>query len=448
MKNIKYILLALICTLFAACMGNDYDEPALNESPYGNNELTETNVITIAELKQKFANVISSSSMVEVTEDIKIKGVVTGNDVGGNIYNEIALQDETGALIVCINQGGLYGYLPVGQEVLIALKGLIIGGYGEQLEVGGIYTNSKTGAQSIGRMSRYIWNKAYKLIGTPDPSRVEPEEFDLNKIGDENYMKENCGKLMTLRNVFLKDANGKRVYAPDDGSVALTANCANRSFAGISSSSLVLRTSTYAKFANAIMPQEKIDVTGIFTRYRDTWQILLRTEDDVQPAIPEPTAIYQESFAESQGDFKIMEAIELPEGIDFVWKWDSKYGMKASAYVSQVYYKVDSWLISPAISLAGVKDATLSFEQALRYGSDNDMHVMVSTTYKEGDAIDLSQWKELTLDQWPDRSNWNFMLSKASLKDYAGQSDVRIAFRYTSNTSAAATWEIKNFSVD
>ena len=448
MKNIKYILLALICTLFAACMGNDYDEPALNESPYGNNEITETNVLTIAELKAKFANVISSSSMVEVTEDIKIKGVVTGNDIGGNIYNEIALQDETGALIVCINQGGLYGYLPVGQEVLIALKGLIIGGYGEQLEVGGIYTNSKTGAQSIGRMSRYIWNKAYKLIGTPDPSRVEPEEFDLNKIGDENYMKENCGKLMTLRNVFLKDANGKRVYAPDDGSVALTANCANRSFAGISSSSLVLRTSTYAKFANAIMPQEKIDVTGIFTRYRDTWQILLRTEDDIQPAIPEPTAIYQESFAESQGDFKIMEAIELPEGIDFVWKWDSKYGMKASAYVSQVYYQVDSWLISPAISLAGVKDATLSFEQALRFGSDNDMHVMVSTTYKEGDAIDLSQWKELTLDQWPDRSNWNFMLSKASLKDYAGQSDVRIAFRYTSNTSAAATWEIKNFSVD
>lgn len=448
MKNIKYILLALICTLFAACMGNDYDEPALNESPYGNNELTETNVITIAELKQKFANVISSSSMVEVTEDIKIKGVVTGNDVGGNIYNEIALQDETGALIVCINQGGLYGYLPVGQEVLIALKGLIIGGYGEQLEVGGIYTNSKTGAQSIGRMSRYIWNKAYKLIGTPDPSRVEPEEFDLNKIGDENYMKENCGKLMTLRNVFLKDANGKRVYAPDDGSVALTANCANRSFAGISSSNLVLRTSTYAKFANAIMPQEKIDVTGIFTRYRDTWQILLRTEDDIQPAIPEPTAIYQESFAESQGDFKIQEALQLPEGIEFVWKWDPKYGMKASAYVSQVYYQVDSWLISPAISLANVKDATLSFEQALRYGSDNDMHVMVSTTYKEGDAIDLSQWKELTLDQWPDRSNWNFMLSKGSLKDYAGQFDVRIAFRYTSNTSAAATWEIKNFSVD
>ena len=448
MKNYKYILLALICTLFAACMGDDYDEPALNTSPYGNNEITETNVLTIAQLKEKFAGVISSSSMVEVTEDIKIKGVITGNDVGGNIYNEVALQDETGALLICINQGGLYGYLPVGQEVLVSLQGLMVGGYGEQLEIGGVYTNSKTGAQSIGRMSRYMWNKNYKLIGTPNPSKVVPEEFDLSKMTNANYLKENCGKLMTLKRVRLKDANGVRVYAPDDGSVALTANCANRSFAGISSNNLVLRTSTFAKFANSIMPQEEIDVTGIFTRYRNTWQILLRTEDDIQPSEPLPTAIYQESFAESQGDFKVVEAIELPQGIDFVWNWDSRYGMKGSAYVSQVYYEVDSWLISPSISLAGVKDATLSFEQALRFGSDNDMHVLVSTTYKDGDAIDMTKWKELTLDQWPDRSSWDFLPSKASLKDYVGQSNVHIAFRYTSNTSAAATWEIKNFSVD
>jgi DNA/RNA endonuclease YhcR with UshA esterase domain len=46
----------------------------------------------------------------------------------------------------------------------------------------------------------------------------------------------------------------------------------------------VLRTSTFADFANQVMPQEAIDVTGIFTRYRNTWQILLRTLDDVQPA--------------------------------------------------------------------------------------------------------------------------------------------------------------------
>ena len=46
----------------------------------------------------------------------------------------------------------------------------------------------------------------------------------------------------------------------------------------------MLRTSTYADFANNVMPTGKIDVTGVFTRYRNTWQILLRTLSDVQPA--------------------------------------------------------------------------------------------------------------------------------------------------------------------
>lgn len=284
MKDLKYMIIALACTLFASCMGDGFADPDLSNSPYGNNELTESNVLTIAQLKTKYASYINNSTMTEVTEDVKVKGVVTGNDVGGNIYNEISIQDETGALLVCINQGGLYGYLPVGQEVLISLNGLMIGGYGQQLEIGGVYTNTKTGAQSIGRMSRYLWETHYKLIGRPDPSKVVPEVFDVTKISDANYLAANCGKLMTIKNVVLKDANGKRVYAPDDGSVTLTANCANRAFKGISSSNLVLRTSTYADFANQVMPQEAIDVTGIFTRYRNTWQILLRTLDDVQPA--------------------------------------------------------------------------------------------------------------------------------------------------------------------
>lgn len=284
MKKYQYILLALVCSLFASCMGEDYAEPSLAESPYGNNELTESGVITIAQLKEKYATVISQSSMTEVTEDIKIKGIVTGNDIGGNIYNEFAVQDATGALLVCVNQGGLFGYLPVGQEILIDLKGLMLGGYGQQLEIGGIYTNLNTGAKSIGRMSRYVWANHYKLIGQADPQKAIDliEVFDVSKMRDSKYMEANAGKLMTMSGVTLQDANGTAVYAPDDGSVTLTANCANRAFTGYSSSYLVLRTSTYADFANAVMPTEQIDVTGIFTRYRNTWQVLLRSADDVQ----------------------------------------------------------------------------------------------------------------------------------------------------------------------
>ena len=48
----------------------------------------------------------------------------------------------------------------------------------------------------------------------------------------------------------------------------------------------MIRTSAYAKFANALLPEGIQSVTGIFTRYagknNDTWQILIRTIDDVQ----------------------------------------------------------------------------------------------------------------------------------------------------------------------
>ena len=286
MKQLKYFLIALVCTLFASCMGEDYASPNFDGSPYGNNELKETNVLTIQQLKDKYSNVINNSSMEEVTEDIQIKGIITGNDIGGNIYNEVSLQDATGALLVCIAQGGLYGPLPLGQEVLISLKGLMIGGYGQQPEIGGVYTNTKTGAQSIGRMTRYLWNSHYKLIGKADPARAEAlmETFDISQMSNANYLAAHCGKLMKIKGVTLKDADGKKVYAPDDGSVALTANCANRAFSGIDQNSLVLRTSTYADFANTIMPQGEHDIVGIFTRYRNTWQILLRTIDDVKEA--------------------------------------------------------------------------------------------------------------------------------------------------------------------
>jgi len=286
MKKIQYFIMTLACVLLASCMADDYSAPTIDESPFGNNYLEETNVITIAQLKTKYASVISNDDMKQVTEDLQIKGVVVGNDIEGNIYNEVAIEDGTGAFIICIAQGGLFGYLPVGQEILVDLRGLYIGSYGGQGEVGTPYT-SASGSTYVSRMSRNIWNAHFKLLGEPQPQNVIPIEFDKSKVIDKvdaSYMAENCGRLMVLRGVRLTAATGDAVYAPSDGSVALTSNCANRAFDGISSNNLVLRTSTYADFANNPMPTGKIDVTGVFTRYRNTWQILLRSINDVQPA--------------------------------------------------------------------------------------------------------------------------------------------------------------------
>ena len=275
--------MVLACTLLASCMGDNYDSPNLNEPPYGNKELTETNVLTIKQLKAKYNSTIASNGMEEISEDVQIKGWVTGNDIEGNLYNQFALQDETGAIIISVAQGALYGYLPVGQEVLISLKGLKIGGNGNQGQIGGVYTNKRTGQLQVGRLNRYVWERHYKLIGPAQPGKIEPTVFDVSKISNRQYMAEHCGKLMTLKNVRLKEADGKAVFAPNDRSAEIRANAVNRTLTGISSSKMVIHTSTFADFANQPMPTGSVDITGIFTRYRDTWQILLRSANDIKP---------------------------------------------------------------------------------------------------------------------------------------------------------------------
>ena len=115
---------------------------------------------------------------------------MTGNDIEGNLYNQFALQDETGAIIISVEQGALYGHLPVGQEVLISLKGLKIGGNGNQGQMGGVYTNKKTGQLQVGRLNRYVWERHYKLIGSAQPGKIKSMVFDTNKMSDGQYMAE------------------------------------------------------------------------------------------------------------------------------------------------------------------------------------------------------------------------------------------------------------------
>ena len=290
MKNIKYLLmLVLACSLFTGCMDDDWDTPnteALNKA-YGNQEIAETNVITIGSLKEKYESVINAStnSYEQITEDVQIKGRVVGNDIGGNIYNEVSIDDGTGAILICISQGGLFSYLPVGQEIVVDLKGLYIGGYGKQAEIGMPYTNAK-GNSYVSRMSRVLWNKHFKLTGVADASKVVAEEFDVSKRTKEEYFTANNGKLMTIKNVEFTNADGKTTFAPSEEKDA--ANSVNRGLSqngkSIATSSIVVRTSSYADFAAKQLPTGKLNITGVCTRYRTTWQILIRDERDIQPA--------------------------------------------------------------------------------------------------------------------------------------------------------------------
>ena len=288
MKTLKYLFIAAVTTVFAltSCLdgddslfNNDWKDPELSQPPFGNNSITEEGIITIAELKAhpNYKDAIASSGNKLVEDDIKLRVRVGGNDLGGNLYKQFAVQDATGGLIVAVNQGGLNGYLAEGQELIIDLKGLYIGGYGNQIELGAPYNGQ------IGRMSKDIWSTHFKLVGGIPSEGVQPLDFT-----DEIFKNPNtyCGMLVKLSNVTFKNANGKTTLI--DGSTS-GGNNVNQSLDGYATNKLVVRTSTYADFAATVLPFDTIankkipcDIIGVATQYRGTWQIMMRKTEDLK----------------------------------------------------------------------------------------------------------------------------------------------------------------------
>lgn len=443
MKKIKFIALAFLALTLGSCMGDGYADPDLTDkvpaAPYGNNSLREKNVISIADLKTQFATIINSDNGYKLIEkDMMIKAVVTGNDVSGNIYNQVSVQDASGAIIIAINGSGLSGYLPVGQEILVNLKGLYIGSYKKLPQIGGVNTKLSDGSLGMGKIERAIWNEHFKILnpGEADASTVVPEEFDLTKLTDAAYMDANVGKLMTLKKVKFASANGTNVWAPDDTNTSLElidAETGKR----INKNNLVVRNSGYSKFANEVVPQGVFDITGIFTRYNNTWQIVLRSTDDLKSVV---LAYLSEPFDASQGNFTI-DNIKLADGVEFVWKWASAaYGMKASGYVNGSKQELQSRLKSPAIDLKSAKSAKLMFDQAINYASDmkQECKVQIST--------DGKTWTDLDVQGYPTENSWTFVSSTADLTKYCGKT-IYIGFLYSSSPTSAPTWEVKNFAV-
>ncbi|MBR1547217.1 MAG: hypothetical protein IJ637_00620 [Prevotella sp.] len=382
-------LLAPTVFLASSCrMDKDWDAPSAETgmAAYGNQYLRETNLKTIAEVKALYSNEINNNSLKEVKTAMQIKGIVVGNDEGGNIYNSIYIQDQTGAIAVSISQGGLFGPFAVGQCVLVELEGLYVGGYGKQPQIGTTYTNpNKEGATpQVGRMSRYQWQQHYKLI--PDISGLTAAPLEVKWNFNSLNIADDCAKLITLKGVELADADGKAVYAPGDGSVTLTANCANRTIKGLSN--VVLRTSTYADFANKVMMTGLVDITGVATRYNDTWQLLMRTDADIVASTTEPAPTATPAGTGTSADpYNVAAVLAYTQGLAADVQSDEVYAVGYVTTISEMdtagTYGNATYLISDRA------DASTSTFQIYRgYGLNGQrFNASGATLIKTGDKV-------------------------------------------------------------
>lgn len=272
MKITRYISVVAVSLLAMTSCMNNFEMPDLTVPPFGNNEIEEATT-TIENLKDQYASAISSNSAKQIADGTIIEGVVVANDETGNVYKQFVINDTTGAIIIGVNDVGLYATITIGQRVRILCDSLYIGGYGKMGQIGVPYNGG------IGRMSKYLFPKHVRIIGFPDTTQVEMEPMLIDESFFTEANKNKLAKYVRLENVKINEADGTATWAPEE--LKNSSNVVERNIK-VGKNNIVLRMSTYADFANEVIPTGPLNINGVLTRYNNYWQFMISSTDDIE----------------------------------------------------------------------------------------------------------------------------------------------------------------------
>lgn len=441
-RQLIIALVALIGLAFASCE-REYDAPLLTEPTV---EIGDEGIITIAKYKEMFTSVPEEGKIIE--GDFAIRAVVVGNDISGNIYKQIYVEDATGGLSIGIDQNNIANDYPVGQEVVIKLQGLAATSYGGVIQLGMNNNNPKNT-----RIPYEIAKKHLLKNKWPDAKKAMPKVTTMGSITDAMI-----GTLIQLEGVYF-EKGGELNYADQE------MNAVNRILRDKSGKSLYVRNSKYATFANDKLPKGNGTVVAILSKFGSDYQLFLRSADDCfgfsgkepetsggtdTPTPDQPSTgavIYSEEFAKDLGK---MTAINVAGAQ--TWRVNTAYkNANMSGFADGKSNANEDWLVSPAFDLTAAKSFAINFEHTINKGNVANMKseqtLWASDNYS-GD-VKSATWTQVTITTYPTGTDWNYVKSgninlPASL---LGKANVVFAFKYLATDASSANWQIRALKV-
>lgn len=269
----------------SSCVKDTYSDPA----PYSDTTSLTANT-TIAELKSKYVSGIVeiSSNFIAGRDSIIIEGYVTSDDKTGNFYKSIFIQDATGGIQLMLNKTSLYNFYHRGQRLVVVCKGMYMGNYGQQIQIGSLMVDPANNAPSIsGLETDYIINqhvfKKGKVLQEVTPTVIIPSSATLNDVS--KLVQINNAQFFTL---FSTIDNSRLTYADPVGNVTLDHQLGGKVNGGSyipfvnGGKPFVVRTSGFAKFAGDTIPSLSGTIVGVLSYYNGTFQLVVRDTKDVQ----------------------------------------------------------------------------------------------------------------------------------------------------------------------
>ncbi|MBK7129633.1 MAG: choice-of-anchor J domain-containing protein [Crocinitomicaceae bacterium] len=404
MKNIKYTL--LLSSLIILSCKKEPDTPPIDT-------IVASQIVTIDSLR----NWETQSGPLSITEELSVYGVVTMDESSGNIYKQLYVQDHTAGINVRLTSSCDFR---AGDSVRIALKGAYLSDYAGVIQLDSIDPDKAIIKQS----SDNTFDAAVKTI---DQITLEDE-----------------GLLVKLENVQFQYAELGQTFAD-----AANQSSENRMIEDCSGNTIIVRTSGYASYAGTSLPTGNGSITCIVNQYNGEIQLILRSYNEITLSGARcPGQLIMKDF----DDNSITSGGWIVQQVTGTLTWATSdlggapepYGM-CSNWNGSANEQTESWLISPALDLSNSTSADLSFENACNYTGDA-LALLISTDYPGTGDPNGYTWTPLTAT-WSTGS-WAWVNSGViDLSAYL-TSGVRIAFKYTGNTSSGKTWELDDIVVN
>lgn len=221
---------------------------------------------TIAELKLKH----TLGNIEFISEDFIISGIVIADDKSGNFYKSVVVQDETGGISIKIDDYNLFTSYPIGRKVYIKAKGLYLGDYNGMIEIGGAIDNSGSRPVVSGIAAKLA--EQYVIKGSLNNEIIAKKV----SVADLNESYQNT--LIVLENYEFKSSDTSKTFAD----TTLTLSAVNYTINNCAGDKIILRNSSYSKFAGYRLPCGNGNITAVYTVFGSTKQLYIRDTGDIR----------------------------------------------------------------------------------------------------------------------------------------------------------------------
>ena len=405
----------LIVILFAALLmhGCDLEQDVAPMPTFDGKANT-----TIAELLAMHT-IGSEDSYDTIPAGTIICGVVTTSDEWGNNYKYLNIEDETGGIQIKIDNKALYNKYKVGQRLYVKCDGLVLGDY-RKLPQLGLWANGSM--QAIPNAKTYLYLFPDGMPNPIQPTIVMTSIPSANDIPATSY-----NRLVRLEGATFMEA-GIATFSEPNTSTSHDIKMSD-------GTTITLRTSNYATFANETLPVGTGNITGILTRYNNYVQLVISSLADLEGfTVP----------VERQTVFSVNYANAFNEGWSQTGSgnpWQTMVNNNFSGFFVDPADQEDYYLVSPAIDLSHIDSPELSFTHRAPQGFDSNTMMCFYTPNYSGD-VHTSQWFPFNLSAATGQTtSQNFSIE---LPQGAQTSGFRLMYHITNAPSA---WYISDIKI-